>query len=176
VDHGERGPHELQSEEQAKVVQDSQAPLPLFPIEDHLVELLRAGRIKSLAKRPSEDRHQDLSAADWAGLEIAELVGLKVARSGANCLFVLLSQPDILLEFPELPATATVKPPDLRTVLRNGIEAKGAMLTQAEAEKIAGRAGVTEDRKKIREVLRLVGSSDRTGPKGPRKNRADRTA
>jgi len=34
------------------------------------------------------------------------------------------------------------------TVLHNEIEAKGATLTQAEAEKFARKAGVTEGRKK----------------------------
>ena len=37
------------------------------------------------------------------GLEIAELVGLSVAKSEATCLFVMLSQPDVLREFPALP-------------------------------------------------------------------------
>ena len=45
-----------------------------------------------MGKRPSERRHQELSAADWMGLEIAELVGLSVAKSEATCLFVKLSQ------------------------------------------------------------------------------------
>ena len=56
-----------------------------------------------MGKRPSERRHQELSAADWMGLEIAELVGLSVAKSEATCLFVKLSQPDVLREFPALP-------------------------------------------------------------------------
>ena len=38
------------------------------------------------------------------GLEIAELVGLSVAKSEATCLFVMLSQPDVLREFPALPS------------------------------------------------------------------------
>ena len=148
----------------------------LFPIEDHLVQLLRAGRIKSLGKRPSETRHQELSAADWMGLEIAELVGLSVAKSEATCLFVMLSQPDVLREFPALPIepkSPSTERPDLMTVLHNEIEAKGATLTQAEAEKFARNAGVTEGRKKIREALKALGGSSTTGPKGPRRNRAD---
>ncbi len=79
------------------------------------------------------------------GLEIAELVGLSVAKSEATCLIVILSQPDVLREFPALPVepeSPSTERPDLMTVLPNEIEAKGATLTQAEAEKFA-RAGVT---------------------------------
>jgi hypothetical protein len=110
------------------------------------------------------------------GLEIAELVGISVAKSEATCLFVMLSQPDVLREFPEFPIepkSSGAELPDLMTVLRNEIEAKGATLTQAEAEKFARKAGVTESRKKIRAALRALGVSSTTGPKGPRKNRAD---
>ena len=99
----ENRPEESQRQEQPEGDESARARHPLFPIEDHLVQLLRAGRIKSLGKRPSERRHQELSAADWMGLEIAELVGLSVAKSEATCLFVMLSQPDVLREFPALP-------------------------------------------------------------------------
>ena len=99
----EHGPDDSQGQEQPESDESDLARLPIFPIEDHLVQLLRAGRIKSLGKRPSERRHQELSAADWVGLEIAELVGLSVAKSEATCLFVMLSQPDVLREFPALP-------------------------------------------------------------------------
>ena len=80
------------------------------------------------------------------GLEIAELVGLSVAKSEATCLFVMLSRPDVLREFPALPIepkSPSTERPDLMTVLHNEIEAKGATLTQAEAEKFARKAGVT---------------------------------
>ena len=164
----EHGPDDSQGQEQPEGDESDLARLPLFPIEDHLVQLLRAGRIKSLGKRPSERRHQELSAADWMGLEIAELVGLSVAKSEATCLFVMLSQPDVLREFPALPIepkSPSMERPDLMTVLRNEIEAKGATLTQAEAEKFARKAGVTERRKKIREALKALGGSSTTGPK-----------
>ena len=114
----EHGPDESQRQEQPEGDESALARLPLFPIEDHLVELLRAGRIKSLGKRPSERRHQELSAADWVGLEIAELVGLSVAKSEATCLFVMLSQPDVLREFPALPIepkSQSTERPDLMT-------------------------------------------------------------
>lgn len=115
-DLSERRPGELQSQEQSEIGEDALVELPLFPIEDHLLRLLRAGRIKSMARRPSEDRYQDLSAADWVGFQIAEMVGLKVARSEGNCLFVLLSQPDLLREFPELPPVPkTAKPEAARS-------------------------------------------------------------
>jgi hypothetical protein len=58
-------------------------------------------------------------------------------------------------------------------VLRNEIEAKGATLTQAEPEKFARKAGVTERRKRIREALKALGGSSTTGPKVARKNRTD---
>ena len=154
-----------QRQEQPEGDESDLARLPLFPIEDHLVQLLRAGRIKSLGKRPSERRHQELSAADWMGLEIAELVGLSVAKSEATCLFVRLSQPDVLREFPALPIELklpSTERPDLTTVLHNEIEAKGATLTPAEAEKIARKAGVTEGRKKTREALKASGGSSTT--------------
>jgi hypothetical protein len=105
---------ELQRQAPSETGDDALVRVPLFPIEDHLIQLLRAGTIKSMARRPSEDRYQDLSAADWVGLEIAEKVGLKMARSEGSYLFVLLSQPDVLREFPELPAapkSPNVKPP-----------------------------------------------------------------
>ncbi len=41
------------------------------------------------------------------------------------------------------------------TVLHNEIEAKGATLTQAEAEKFARKAGVTEGRKKLAKPSKL---------------------
>jgi hypothetical protein len=112
----EHGPEESQRQEQAEGDESALARHPRFPIEDHLDQLLRAGRIKSLGKRPSERRHQELSAADWMGFEIAELVGLSVAKSEATCLFVMLSQPDVLREFPplplalKLPSTETARP------------------------------------------------------------------
>jgi hypothetical protein len=99
----EHGPDDSQRQEEPDGDESALARFPLFPIEDHFVQLLRAGRIKSLGKRPSETRHQELSAADWMGLEIAELVGISVAKSEATCLFVMLFQPDVLREFPELP-------------------------------------------------------------------------
>ena len=111
-----------QGQEQREGDESDLARLPLFPIEDHLVQLLRAGRIKSLGKRPSERRHRELSAADWMGLEIAELVGLSVAKSEATCLFVMLSQPDVLREFPALPIepkSPSTERPDLMTVREN---------------------------------------------------------
>jgi hypothetical protein len=52
------------------------------------------------------------------GLEIAELVGLSVAKSEATCLFVMLSQPDVLREFPALPIepkSQSTERPDLMT-------------------------------------------------------------
>ena len=162
----EHGPDDSQGQKQPEGDESDLARLPLFPIEDHLVELLRAGRIKSLGKRPSERRHQELSAADWMGLEIAELVGLSVAKSEATCLFVMLSQPDVLREFPALPIepkSPSMERPDLMTVLPNEIDAKGATLTQAEAEKFARKAGVTERRKKTREALKALGGSRTTG-------------
>ena len=161
----EHGPDESQRQEQPEGDESDLARLPLFPIEDHLVQLLRAGRIKSLGKRPSERRHQELSAADWMGLEISELVGLSVAKAEATCLFVRLSQPDVLREFPALPIELklpSTERPDLMTVLHNEIEAKGATLRPAEAEKIARKAGVTEGRKKTREALRALGGSSTT--------------
>ena len=71
----EHGPDDSQGQEQPEGDESDLARLPLFPIEDHLVQLLRAGRIKSLGKRPSERRRQELSAADWMGLEIAPPLG-----------------------------------------------------------------------------------------------------
>jgi hypothetical protein len=167
----EHGPEESQRQEQPEGDEGALARHPPFPIEDHLLQLLRAGRIKSLGKRPSEPRHQELSAADWMGLEIAELVGLSVAKSEATCLFVMLSQSDVVREFPALPIKP--KSPDLMTVLHDEIEAKGAILTQAEAEKFARKAGVTEGRKKNPRALKALGGSSTAGPKGPRKNRSD---
>jgi hypothetical protein len=167
----EHGPEESQRQEQPEGDEGALARHPPFPIEDHLLQLLRAGRIKSLGKRPSEPRHQELSAADWMGLEIAELVGLSVAKSEATCLFVTLSQSDVVREFPALPIKP--KSPDLMTVLHDEIEAKGAILTQAEAEKFARKAGVTEGRKKNPRALKALGGSSTAGPKGPRKNRSD---
>ena len=117
----EHGPDGSQRQEQPEGDESDLAPLPLFPIEDHLVQLLRAGRIKSVGKRPSESRHRELSAADWTGLEIAELVGLSVAKSEATCLFVMLSQPDVLREFPALPIEPkppSTERPDLMTKSR----------------------------------------------------------
>ena len=100
------------------------------------------------------------------GLEISELVGLSVAKSEATCLFVRLSQPDVFLrEFPALPIELklpSTERPDLTTVLHNEIEAKGATLTPAEAEKIARKAGVTEGPKKTREDLKASGGSSPT--------------
>ena len=134
-----------QRQEQPEGDESDLARLPLFPIEDHLVQLLRAGRIKSLGKRPSERRHQELSAADWMGLEISELVGLSVAKAEATCLFVRLSQPDVLREFPALPIELklpSTERPDLMTVLHNEIEAKGATL-----ETSGGRENCAEGRR-----------------------------
>ena len=107
------------------------------------------------------------------GLEIAELVGLSVAKSEATCLFVMLSRPDVLREFPALPIepkSPSTERPDLMTVLHNEIEAKGATLTQAEAEKFARKAGVTEGRKKFAKPSKLWEGQAQLGP---RKNRAD---
>ena len=153
----EHGPDEPQRQEQPEGHESDLARLPLFPIGDHLVQLLRAGRIKSLGKRPSERRHQELSAADWVGLEIAELVGLSVAKSEATCLFVMLSQPDVLREFPALPSEpkspyGTARPNDSSAQSNRG----GRGDTQAEAEKFARKAGVTEGRKKIRDALKRL--------------------
>ena len=97
------------------------------------------------------------------GLEIAELVGLSVlAKSEATCLFVMLSQPDVLREFPALPIEPEIAKygtADLMDVLHNEIEAKGATtLTQAGGREICAEGhGVTEGRKKIREALKALG-------------------
>ena len=130
--------------------------------------------IKSMGKRPSERRHQELSVADWMGLEIAELVGLSVAKSEATCLFVLLSQPDVLREFPALPTdpkSPSTERPDLMTVLHNEIEAKGATLTQAEA-RICPEGRRDRGPKNSRGPQNF-GRVKHNVPKGPRKNRAD---
>ena len=139
----------------------------LFPIEDHLVQLLQAGKIKSLGKRPSERRRQELSAADWMGLEIAELVGLSVTKSEATCLFVMLSRPDVLREFPALPvepkSPSTERPePDDSSAQRNRGE-RGDTDPSGGREKFARKAGVTEGREKIREALKALGGSSTTG-------------
>ena len=107
------------------------------------------------------------------GLEISELVGLSVAKAEATCLFVRLSQPDVLREFPALPIELklpSTERPDLMTVLHNEIEAKGATLRPAEAEKIARKAGVTEGRKKLAKPSELW---EGQAQQGPRKNRAN---
>jgi hypothetical protein len=62
--------------------------------------------------------------------------------------------------------------PDLRVILEAAIKDKGAMLTQAEARKIARDARVITTRDKVIETLKSLGGSDKPGPTGPRKNRA----
>lgn len=63
------------------------------------------------------------------------------------------------------------RPVDLTAVLTDA-RAKNPNLTGEEAFKIARERGATEGREIIREVLKSMGGSDKTGPKGPRKNRA----
>jgi hypothetical protein len=66
--------------------------------------------------------------------------------------------------------------PDLRAFLKKGIEDQGAMLTQAEAWKIARDAGANATRDEVIETLKSLGGSDKPGPKGPRKKHAARSA
>ena len=61
----EHGPDDSQGQEQPEGDESDLARLPFFPIEDHLVQLLRAGRIKFLGKRPSERRRQERLCPDW---------------------------------------------------------------------------------------------------------------
>ena len=60
----------------------------------------------------------------------------------------------------------------MRVILEAAIKDKGAMLTQAEARKIARDARVITTRDKVIETLKSLGGSDKPGPTGPRKNRA----
>ena len=172
----EHGSEESQRPERPEGDESDLARLPIFPIEDHLVQLLRAGRIKSLGKRPSERRHQELSAADWMGLEIAELVGLSVAKSEATCLFVMLSQPDVLREFPALPIEP--KSPSTETARPDDCSAQRNRGERGDTDPSGGREICAEGRrhrgsKKTREAPKALGGSSTTGPKVARKNRTD---
>jgi hypothetical protein len=60
---------------------------------------------------------------------------------------------------------------DLEAVLREALH-KNPKLTQVEASEIARNAGAIEPRDKIREMLKSLGGSTKSGPHGPRKNRA----
>ena len=60
------------------------------------------------------------------------------------------------------------EPPNLKRLLLDAKERKGAELTQREAEKIASDRGAKENQKKVREVLASIQSQQKPGPRGPR--------
>ena len=131
----------------------------------------RAGRIKSLGKsgqvKGGIKSHQ--RPIGW-GSKLRELVGLSVAKSEATCLFVMLSQPDVLREFPALPievkltGTETARP-DGGSAQRNRAE-RGDTDPGGGREIAVRKAGVTEGRKRFREALKALGGSSTTGPNG----------
>jgi hypothetical protein len=62
---------------------------------------------------------------------------------------------------------------DLHGVIRKAVRANGGYLSLKHAFEIARKAGAIEEREEIRQAVRDVIGRQISGPKGPRKNRAD---
>lgn len=83
----------------------------------------------------------------------------------------------ILICVADLERTVRQLPPvdeqiDLKAFLANQLQVAGGDLPQVDAVKIARKEGIKATREEIRETLKTVGGATKSGPKGPRKNRA----
>ncbi len=81
---------------------------------------------------------------------------------------------DIVLATADIDRLWPLKPigVDLHGLIRAEIKHNGRAISQNRAEKIARQNGAKENREKIRETLKAIQGPQKSGPKGPRKNRA----
>ena len=153
-----------------------------FPTIEYLELLFQLGRLQALENLAGKATAHKISAEDWHGLKIQ--VGRDSQRLGVwvkgrepigagDFENVGVSLEDVLREFPIYPPPPEM--PNLKDFLRETVKKKGK-LTQKQAVEIARSADFGQSREKILDLLQLIQGKQKPGPKGPRKNRAGKSA
>jgi hypothetical protein len=120
--------------------------LPIFPVSDYLLELLRMGRFEAVGNLPNEVRVSELSVADWRGLAIGP-----AHDTGRLCVWrltnsvrigngdvenVRVARAHVLNAFPaNPPRPAEPTDDDARRVIRDAMAANGGFVSQKNGAK-----------------------------------------
>lgn len=164
----------------------------LFPTVKYLEQLFRSARLQAIGNLPNDPRALAITASDWSGLEIG--VGgdrnrmcvwrLGQIRTNGPGDFenVRVERDQVLREFPaEAPPEETVpsgvaSDDEARAVIRAALSEQGGFLSQEKGAKIVRSKFPTFLKKRAMQLVRELTGNEKTGPKGPRKNRADNRA
>jgi hypothetical protein len=140
---------------------------------------LEAGTLIATGIDATSEIRREIRPLEWCDLQLVGIglaapdlyrrglsIGVLATRAKPVFRELRVHREDVLRAFPE-----NADGSDLEAVLREALHTNPT-LTQPEAFKIARDAGVIAPRDKIREMLRSLGGSTKSGPRGPRKNRA----
>ena len=159
--------------------------IPVFPVCDYLLELLRAGRLKAIGNLPSEPLARELSVSDWSGLTISlatDTERLRVWRLGNNPRVgdgdienVRVAREDVLKAFPADPPPPPKPTPiqptveDARRVILDAMASSGGFISQKNSAKIVRSVYPNFNATRAMELTRELTGNTKRGPRGPRR-------
>jgi hypothetical protein len=159
--------------------------LPLFPIVDYLLELLRAGQFKAVGNLPNEALARELSLSDWRGLTIAfatDTQRLCIWRVGNNQRVgrgdiedVRVARDVVLERFPADPPHPPKPAPILATeedasrLIREAMASSGGFISQKNGAKIVRAAFPGFNATRAMELTKELTGNTKRGPRGPRR-------
>jgi hypothetical protein len=156
--------------------------LPVFPVGDYLLELLRAGRFKAVGNLPNEALARELSVSDWRGLTIAlanDTERLRVWRLGNNqrvgdgdIEHVRVARDAALKAFPADPPQVPqiqATDEDARRVIREAMASRGDFISQKNGARIVRAAFPGFKATRAMELTKELTGNTTPGPQGPRR-------
>lgn len=153
--------------------------LPIFPVADYLLELLRDGRFKAAGNLPGEPLSRELSVSDWHGLTIAlasDTRRLRVWRLGNDRRFgdgdienVQIGRDAVLKEFPADPPPPEATEDNARRVIREAMASNGGFISQKNGAKIVRAVFPDFNVARAMELTKELTGNAKSGPRGPRK-------
>jgi hypothetical protein len=155
--------------------------LPVFSLEDYLLELLRAGQFNAVGNLPNETLARELALSDWRGLTIApasDTQRLCVWRLGNNQRVgrgdienvrvvkeaVLKAFPGDALQRPPIQATDE----DARRVIREKMASRGGFVSQKNGARIVRAAFPGFNAVRAMQLTKELTGNTKPGPRGPR--------
>ena len=162
----------------------------IFPTVRYLEHLFRSGRLQAMGNLPNDPRALAITASDWSGLDIGvggtrnrmcvwRLDQIRTTGAG-DFENVRVERDQVLREFPaeappEITAPSGASDDDARAVIRAALSEHG-FLSQEKGAKIVRSKFPSFLKKRAMQLVRELTGNEKTGPKGPRKNRADNRA
>ena len=153
--------------------------MPIFPISDYLLELLRAGRLEAAGNLPGEALSRELSVSDWHGLTIAlssDTQRLRVWRLGNNRRVgdgdienVRIARDAVLKEFPADPRPLQATDEHARRLIREAMASSGGFISQKKGAKIVRAVFPDFNAERAMALTKGLTQNTKRGPRGPRK-------